>query len=382
MMTSVIIGGDVCPINRNLELLTDKPSSLVFGDLHSEFEAADLVLVNLECPLIDGSTAIAKSGPVLAVQSECASGLSRAGVDIVNLANNHIMDHGPEGLKVTLEACSKAGIDTVGAGNNLASAGRVLVKVVNGLRIGFIGLAEHEFSIATPSRPGANPLDAINHLRNIREQKDSYDFLIALVHGGNEDYPFPSPRLQEVCRFLIEQGAGAVICQHSHCAGCYEQYQGGHIVYGQGNLLFDYPGQGREWIRGFLVQLQIDESRRAAMKLIPFVQSGADPGVKRMELEEGRAFLAEIQKRSEAIASDEFVREKWSEFCAKNSHSYMSKLLGYNRLFRFLNRNGLVVRHLYNKRAILKMLNLIQCEAHRDVLITILGNVREGGARD
>ena len=35
-------------------------------------------------------------------------------------------------------------------------------------------------------------------------------------------------------RFIIEQGARMVICQHSHCAGCYEKYQNGHIIYGQG----------------------------------------------------------------------------------------------------------------------------------------------------
>ena len=33
-------------------------------------------------------------------------------------------------------------------------------------------------------------------------------------------------------------GADVVLCQHSHCIGCYEQYEGAHILYGQGNFHF------------------------------------------------------------------------------------------------------------------------------------------------
>ena len=37
---------------------------------------------------------------------------------------------------------------------------------------------------------------------------------------------------------MAENGADVVICQHSHCIGCYEEYQGCYILYGQGNFHF------------------------------------------------------------------------------------------------------------------------------------------------
>ena len=85
------------------------------------------------------------------------------------------------------------------------------------------------------------------------------------MHGGNEGYPYPSPRLMDTCRFLVEQGANAVICQHSHCVGCYEEYRGGHIVYGQGNLIFDASIPPPGWNEGVLVRLHISENGNSQM---------------------------------------------------------------------------------------------------------------------
>ena len=72
------------------------------------------------------------------------------------------------------------------------------------------------------------------------EQKDNKcDYTIVLYHGGKEYYRYPSPNLQRVCRYMIEKGTDLVICQHSHCIGCEENYLSGKIVYGQGNFIFD-----------------------------------------------------------------------------------------------------------------------------------------------
>ncbi len=64
------------------------------------------------------------------------------------------------------------------------------------------------------------------------------DKIIVILHGGIEYYPFPSPELQDKCHFLIEEGADIIVCQHTHCAGCIEEYLNGYIIYGQGNLIF------------------------------------------------------------------------------------------------------------------------------------------------
>ena len=142
-------------------------------------------------------------------------------------------------------------IPTVGVGRNLEEARRIWIQDLGGIRVGILAMAQHEFSIATSDSPGANPLDLIDFIRNVAAQRQNFDYLIVILHAGNEGYPYPSPRLMETCRFLVEQGAGAVICHHSHCAGCWEEYGGGYIAYGTGNFIYDSPGRRACVERGF-----------------------------------------------------------------------------------------------------------------------------------
>lgn len=201
---NIIIGSDICPIGRNEKLFEAGDAKNIFNDLLSEFEQADFSVANLECPLINSKTPILKHGPVLGVSSGCIKGIKNASIDLLNLANNHIMDHGAQGLRNTLEVCKEYAIRTVGAGENLDQARRLHIEDINGIRIAIVGLSEHEFSIASKNTYGANPIDIIDYVRNVRSNKKDFDYLIALLHGGNENFPYPNPQLRETCRFLVE----------------------------------------------------------------------------------------------------------------------------------------------------------------------------------
>src|SRR5262249_37626879 len=143
--------------------------------------------------LIEQEDPIRKSGPVLGAESACVAGLVAGGIKVLGLANNHILDHGASGIDNTLRVCGRAGIRTFGAGRNLAQAREILVMQAGPVRIGLLGLAEQEWSIATENSAGANPMDLIDSVRNIKQQRNHFDFLIALLHGGVEGYPLPSP---------------------------------------------------------------------------------------------------------------------------------------------------------------------------------------------
>lgn len=372
MGVSVIIGGDVYPGESHSNFFEQGDATAIFGDVLSEFQTADCSVVNLECALFDGNAPIIKNGPALKASTKSINALINAQITAVNLANNHILDHGEEGLRSTMDVCEKSGIMTFGAGPDLQSARKIQVLSVQNIRIGFLGLAEHEFSIATEESWGASPLDLIDYVRNVRISRPDFDYLVVLLHGGSEHYPFPSPRIMKICRFLIEEGANIVVCQHSHCAGCYEEYHGGHIVYGQGNLLFDEPNQGKMFYEGFLVKLEIEQDGRSSFSLIPFEQCRTGFGVKKFSERDEKEFVSTITQRSEAILEINFVKERWDDFCNNQSHYYLSKLLGHSRPLKRLNRNGLLTRMLYSKSSLLTVKNVVTCESHREVLETIL----------
>jgi len=373
-MIKLLIGGDVCPINRNMPYFMAGNARAIFNDLLDEFNRADLSIVNLECPLVDRDSPIEKAGPNLRAPVGCVVGLKQAKIDVVNLANNHIMDHGPNGLLSTLKSCKDAGIATVGAGSQILEARKILVRQIKGLRIGILGVAEHEFSIATHNRPGANPLDIVDYIRNLKSNEGNFDYLIVLVHGGNEHYPFPSPRLKEVCHFLVEMGANAVIVQHTHCPGCYEEYNNSFIVYGQGNLIFDSKGQDRAFKEGFLVKLLISEDLNSTINLIPFSQSLSQAGAKRLENKRCTEFLEELKKRSLAIKDDSFVRKQWLKFCKRNKFNCLARIYGINLFFTKLIYRNLFTRFFLNNISLSRLQNTISCESHREVLETLLEN--------
>jgi len=368
----VIIGGDVCPTERDQSLFKEGNALGIFNDLLEEFSAADLAVVNLEFPLIGEPSPIRKTGPVLAAPGDCVKGLVNSHIKCVGLANNHVLDHGAKGVENTLRVCSEAGILTFGAGRNRDEAGRIRVVKVGNFRIGLLAMAEQEWSIATEHTPGANPVDPIHLVRTMQRFRGAYDFLIVLLHSGLEHYPFPTPGQMEMSRFMIEQGARMVICQHSHCAGCYEAYQNGHIIYGQGNLLFDSPGRDQSWHEGFLVRLVINDDLSFEWQPIPYVQSEAEAGARRMPHERERTFLNMLSERSLAIQEPGRVKAEWEKYCAERHHYFMSCMLGHNRLLRRLNRDSGAVVRMYPEERFMMLTNILRCDVHRETALTVL----------
>lgn len=377
-MPTIIIGADVCPIEGNRLYFQRGDAESLFHDLLPEFNQADLVIANLECPLIEQPSPICKTGPIFGEPSDCINGIKAAGIDVLCLANNHIMDHGEAGLRNTLAVCERAGIATVGAGNNIAEARQILVWEIGAVRIGLLTVAEHEFSIAGKDKPGANPFDLIDFVRTVNGRRADFDYLIVLFHGSAE-FHVPTPRVRDTCRFMIEMGARAVIVQHPHVLGGYENYHGGHIVYGQGALVMDeaiYRSR-KSFHEGFLVKLKIMDDTSSTMELIPFVQSDPVPGARRLGVDREREFLQSLAERSARIQDDTFVENEWLRFCQQHMHGYLSSVLGHNPILRKVNLGGWLFRVLYGRRALLGIRNCVVCETHREALETIFTGLLE-----
>ena len=404
-MASLIIAADLCPIEGNQPHFVRGDAPGLFHDLLPEFAAADLVIANLECPMIERPSPIAKTGPTFGEPAACLNGITAAGIDVLCLANNHILDHGVPGLTHTLEACARAGLATVGAGLTPADARRILVRQVGSWRVGILAMAEHEFSVTRHGSPGANPLDLMNFVRGVRDQRDQFDYLIVLLHGSAE-FHAPTPRLQQTCRFMIELGADAVIVQHPHILGGCEEYQGGHIVYGQGALIMDEAiyRDRPSFHEGFLVKLtipaavfpappweagqgEVPSSRspgrsqsepqpstlnpQPLFELIPFIQSAPPPGARKLYEEREQQFRQTLAQRSAAIQDPAFVEAEWVKFCQDHQRGYLSAVLGHNRVLRKLDFGGWLSRFIHSPRALLGTRNCVLCETHREALETI-----------
>jgi len=101
-MPRILLAGDINSHKINEDVLILGDADVILGDLKTVSEEADLVIANLEAPIVDKQTSVAKSGSVLGVPSEYIAGFTEIGIDILGLANNHNMDHGDQDLGNTL----------------------------------------------------------------------------------------------------------------------------------------------------------------------------------------------------------------------------------------------------------------------------------------
>ena len=116
----ILIGADIVPTesNKNLFELGDA-RELIGEELLRVFSSADYRMFNLEAPLTIKQSPILKCGKSFMASPNCVSALKEMDVNLLTLANNHILDQGENGLKETMDALCKANINYVGVGKNI-----------------------------------------------------------------------------------------------------------------------------------------------------------------------------------------------------------------------------------------------------------------------
>ena len=369
----ILIGADLVPtesncdtfINGNMEKILDKK-------LLSVLQNADYKIFNLETPLADKKSPIEKYGPNLIAPTSTINGIKKIGVDFFTCANNHILDQGKEGLDSTIKVLKENNINFSGIGNNLKESQKPFIFRIEDKNVGVYCCAEHEFSIATNNMPGANPYDPLYSFDHIKQLKSDVDYVIVLYHGGREHYRYPSPKLQEVCHKFVDSGANLIICQHSHCIGCEEKYNGATIIYGQGNFIFDLM-DNEYWNSSLLVEI---DTNNFNISYIPLEKTDG-----KIKISKNPKIMEDFYLRSNQIKDRVFVEQNYCDFAIKMEQDYLLTFYGHRSLFeRIINKVtfGKYYKHLlkrkYRKDEILAIYNYINCEAHKELLETIFKN--------
>ena len=366
-MIRMAVLGDLVPTGSNAAFFArGEIESAMDEKLLSRLMEADARVINLEAPLTDGDAPIEKAGPALRASAACAKGIARLS-PILALANNHILDQGAAGLDDTIRALQREALPCFGAGANLSEASKPYIFEKEGLRIGVLAVAEREFSVAGESSPGANPFDPLETPDHVMHLKAECDFVVVLYHGGVECTRYPSPMLRKTLRKLAEKGANLIVCQHTHCVGCFEEFMGATIVYGQGNLLFDRKND-EYWHTALVVMATFDAA--LTVQYVPVVHEGCRALL--AEGEEAGQILDGFNARSREIKEPGFVERAFSERSAEALDDTLYALSGKDRLLVRIDRKlgGRLTRHAFTRRRMIDLVNRIECEALRDQLVT------------
>lgn len=305
--------GDFSPSDDNRHLFAAKDMNALFADSAKLFEGNFLNFVNLECALTDHDKSIDKFGPPLKALPITAEVLRDLGVNLCGLSNNHIFDFGKKGATDTMENLDKVGIPYTGFGMDLEDSRCNYTATDGNEMLTVLAVCEHEYSYALENRMGSRPYDEYDTMADIRAAKANGGRVVVIYHGGKEHCRYPSPRLLKLCRAMADNGADLVICQHSHCIGCYEQYKGCHILYGQGNFHFERPSDTdlpESW-NGCL-SVHYDSSAHT-VEFTPIVSNGIG-GVRLANAEEKKSIMRDFYARNAELADGRW-KQGWHAFC-------------------------------------------------------------------
>lgn len=326
------------------DVLLSKPLK-DFSNALTILNRADAATANLEAPLTSKGEAAdkwvtLKQDPLLSKE------YVRIGFKVLNIANNHMLDYGIEGLLSTIDVLRKNDILYIGGGANLEEALSHKIFEKNGVSIAFLGCASTlpGNSVAGKSTPGLAPLrvrttyyiepemekeqpgsppviftevvqeDLAKIIAAIKKAKSEADFVVLSIHWGVAYQENILDYQPQAARAFIEAGAKLILGHHPHRVQAVERYKDGFIFYSLGDFFFDvtafapvntkwrhWPPKIGMWSKSddsLLVKTTFTSNGDLSIDVIP-CSKGTDGQPVILEGAKGRKFLQHLKGLSE-----------------------------------------------------------------------------------
>lgn len=233
--------GDIMLIAEAANHLERYGPGYPFGPVGDFIRSADLAFGNLEMPICSTNERIPffpDVCPDFHCPPQTAEALRVSGFDVLNLANNHMMDWGAPGLRETVASLQNAGLQTIGAGETLREARMPAVIYRKEFKVGFLGYGVPGAWNATESGPGIAPINRDLIFEDMRMLGDDVDILVVSLHTGIlSDYPNPEDR--RMAKELVDHGASLILGHGPHVIQGLEIYNNGGIAHSLGNFIID-----------------------------------------------------------------------------------------------------------------------------------------------
>lgn len=237
---TVMATGDVLPARSvNMKVVTLNNFVYPYEKTVQLLKTADSVFINLETPIVSGCVP-RTGGMVFCGDPRNIEGLLYAGVDVVNLANNHMNNYGRAGSTETVNLLKQNGLLVTGHGPPV-------IQTIRDKKFGFLG-----YNDIGVKEEGVAWADISAIQKDVAALKQSVDFVIVAFHWGVEYVLAPTARQRMLGQAAVDAGADLVIGNHPHWVQGVEMYKGKLITYAHGNFVFDqmWSQETREGVVG------------------------------------------------------------------------------------------------------------------------------------
>jgi poly-gamma-glutamate capsule biosynthesis protein CapA/YwtB (metallophosphatase superfamily) len=212
----------------------------MFADLRPIVAGADLAVCHLEVPLSRSGQHIS-GWPAFNAPPQLAAALRWAGYDACSTASNHSMDQGAQGVAATLGVLDRAGLRHAGTVRNAQEADQHTILKVRGLRV---ALLSYTYGLNSGRLPPdrswlvntIEPRRIVNDARAARAA--GAQFVVVLVHWGQEYQSTPTPFQRKVARWLLAASkVDLILGHHAHVVQPIQRVGAKWVAYGMGNSL-------------------------------------------------------------------------------------------------------------------------------------------------
>lgn len=310
--------GDIMLGAKVEDLLQKHGYDYPYTYVKDSLQEADIAIANLESPITERGVAQEKEY-VYRISPLAVPELALSGIDLVNMANNHILDYGPEGLLDTFEYLDEAGIKHMGAGHDKDEAYKPVYIEKNGLNIAFFG-----FSRVVPERswkadknhPGvASTYDYTFPVKAIEEAREASDLIVVVAHWGVEREDMPADHQVSLAHRYIDAGADLVVGGHPHVLQGFERYKDKWIAYSLGNFIFTTNNNAKTWETAIL-NATCSLSQGCQLKVKPVLTKWAQPkpmeelgGIKLLQRISDISIHVKINSDGEVVPAEQLVGE-------------------------------------------------------------------------
>ena len=223
----------------------------------------DFNLANLESPIIT-SCPEGKTGTFTFCGDEKFLPYLKSNKFVLNLANNHILNYGEDGLSQTHNFLSE---------NNIIYFPEFTTKKINGISFGFLGYDFITYPvIASEARQS-------QIIADVEKYNPEIDWLIVSIHWGNEYLPKAETWRVNLARELVDAGADIIHGHHPHVWQDYEIYKDKPIFYSFGNFIFD-QSWSYETSHSQIARLILSKTKIENLELFPIeIKYNSQPAI-------------------------------------------------------------------------------------------------------
>ncbi len=216
----------------------------IYKNVENIISAADIAFINQET--CTAQSFAVQSYPTFNSPVDLTYDVTEVGFDIVNLANNHMLDQGAKGLRESYDNWTARGVSVIGCYEENDSGRYITYYEKNGIKIGFVSYTYGTNLSEDPAKEGlfAPYLKHSDVEGDVREAKNNADFVIVSVHWGTENSMSVNDEQRSYAEKMAKSGADVIIGHHPHALQPIEWLEGVDgekclCVYSLGNFVHE-----------------------------------------------------------------------------------------------------------------------------------------------